>query len=97
VVFLVIRITYAMLSIFDSTDARWNNLSDSIGVFVVMDLIMEYAAMVAWLSVGLMVPRIDADQARAAGPRLKASTHQEISHKQETLIQKMHRRWNERD
>jgi hypothetical protein len=96
-IFLVIRITYAMLSIFDSTDARWNNLSGSIGVFVVMDLIMEYAAMVAWLSVGLIVPRIDGDPARAAEARVKASTHQEISHKQETPIQEIHRRWIERD
>jgi hypothetical protein len=57
-VFLAIRITYAMLSVFDTTDNRWNNLSGSISIFIVMCLMMEYAAMICFIGSGLLIPRI---------------------------------------
>ena len=62
--FLAVRISYAMLAVFHPQDTKWDFLSGSIGVFVAMNLIMEYAAMVAFISVGLMIPRIESKESK---------------------------------
>ena len=56
--FLIIRITYAFLAVFRYTDQRWNDLSGSVGIFVAMALIMEYAVVCLYLGVGYMIPSV---------------------------------------
>lgn len=95
--FLAIRITYAMLSVFEPTDTRWNDLSGAIGIFIVMCLMMEYAAMICYIGTGLLIPRIDTNKNLSRGTRTSERTQCGISQTEETIIQKMKRNWNERD
>jgi hypothetical protein len=65
--FLTIRITYAMLSVFEPADTKWNNLSGSIGIFVGMCLLMEYGAMVCFIGTGFLIQRIKRTQQDLTG------------------------------
>ena len=95
--FLAIRVTYAMLSVVDPESMKWNNLSGSIGIFVVMDLMMEYATMVVFIAAGLMIPRIAANKAQDTDGRLNLNSQGSPAHEPETIYQTLYRRWKERD
>ena len=55
--FLVVRIAYAFLSVFDANDlhSKWNDLYGSVAAFVIMALIMEYIVVLVYLSIGFRI------------------------------------------
>ena len=58
--FLVVRIAYAFLSVFDTDglQSKWDDLYGSVAAFVIMALIMEYIVVVIYLSVGIRIPPV---------------------------------------
>ena len=58
--FIAVRITYALLSVFDSSglQSKWSSLHGSVGAYVTMGLIVEYIVMLIYLGVGIRVPPI---------------------------------------
>ena len=55
--FLIVRIAYAFLSVFD-TNPKWNDLSGSIAAFFCMALLMELFVVAIYITVGLSIPQI---------------------------------------
>ncbi|OOF93586.1 hypothetical protein ASPCADRAFT_132594 [Aspergillus carbonarius ITEM 5010] len=54
--FIVVRITYLFLSVFQATDLRWNDLVGPIAPFLLMGLLMEYAVVCIYLATGFIIP-----------------------------------------
>jgi hypothetical protein len=50
-----VRLTYAFLSVFRSSEPKWNSLSGSIASFVTMALLMEYIVVCIYLYTGFVV------------------------------------------
>jgi hypothetical protein len=48
----VVRLAYALLSIFDSNNAKWSDLSGSIAALVLMHSLMEYCVVIILLVCG---------------------------------------------
>lgn len=59
--FVVVRITYAFLSIFksNSLQSKWDALYGSATAFVLMVLIMEYIVVIIFIVVGIRIPRVN--------------------------------------
>ncbi|KAL1850068.1 hypothetical protein Plec18170_007165 [Paecilomyces lecythidis] len=55
--FLIVRIAYALLSVFSSNE-KWNNLTGSIAAFVCMELLMEYVVVGIYIAVGMAIPPV---------------------------------------
>jgi hypothetical protein len=58
--FIAVRITYALLSVFDSSglQSKWSSLYGSVGAYVTMGLIVEYIVMLIYLGVGIRIPPV---------------------------------------
>lgn len=54
--FIIVRISYLFLSVYEPSDPRWNDLSGPIAPFVTMGLIMEYTVVCIYLATGFMIP-----------------------------------------
>ncbi|OQE06739.1 hypothetical protein PENVUL_c016G07568 [Penicillium vulpinum] len=54
--FIVVRIVYLFLSVFEPSDLRWNDLSGPIAPFLTMGLLMEYAVVSIYLITGFIIP-----------------------------------------
>lgn len=59
--FFVVRLTYAFLSVFKSSDLTWNPLVGPVGPFVGMALVMEYVVVWIYLSVGFSIAPLRAE------------------------------------
>ncbi|KAJ5666122.1 uncharacterized protein N7477_008570, partial [Penicillium maclennaniae] len=53
--FMVVRITFLFLSVFDSSDLRWSALYGPIAPFLAMGLLMEYSVVCTYLITGLIM------------------------------------------
>ena len=62
--FLVVRIAYAFLSVFnsDGLQSKWSDLYGSVAAFVLMGLIMEYIVVVIYLGVGIRIPPVKSNK-----------------------------------
>ena len=70
--FIIVRITYAFLSVFQAAttgglSSKWDALYGSVGLFVGMVLIMEYVAVLVFILVGIRIPRIGKDNGNGKG------------------------------
>lgn len=54
--FMIVRITFLFLSVFDSTNLRWSALYGPIAPFLTMGLLTEYSVVCIYLTVGLIIP-----------------------------------------
>ncbi|RAK95357.1 uncharacterized protein BO80DRAFT_487172 [Aspergillus ibericus CBS 121593] len=54
--FIIVRITYLFLSVFQASDLRWNDLVGPIAPFLLMGLLMEYAVVCIYLATGFIIP-----------------------------------------
>jgi hypothetical protein len=54
----VTRVTYAFLSVFDSSHLTWNDLYGSVTAYVAMALLMEYIVVVLYIGVGFIIPPV---------------------------------------
>ncbi|CAG7925164.1 unnamed protein product [Penicillium olsonii] len=54
--FIIVRISYLFLSVYQPSDLRWNDLSGPIAPFVTMGLLMEYAVVCIYLTTGFLIP-----------------------------------------
>jgi hypothetical protein len=54
--FFVIRLLYALFSIFATSNTEWSPLRGSIAPFVIMALLMEYIVVCIYIFTGLHVP-----------------------------------------
>lgn len=61
--FLIVRVAYALLTVF-STNQKWNNLTGSIAAFVCMGLLMEYVVVGIYIGVGITIPPVGKDKLR---------------------------------
>lgn len=57
--FLVVRVVYSFLSIFDNGgdlfyESKWSYLDGSLAAYIVMGLVMEYVVVCIYISVGMM-------------------------------------------
>ncbi|KAJ5114132.1 hypothetical protein N7456_002666 [Penicillium angulare] len=62
--FIVVRITYLFLSVFQASDLRWNALAGPIAPFLTMGLLMEYIVVWIYLTTGFIIPRYRAVKGR---------------------------------
>lgn len=53
--FMVVRITFLFLAVFDSSDLRWSALYGPIAPFLTMGLLMEYSVVCIYLTTGFIV------------------------------------------
>lgn len=68
--FFVVRLTYAFLSVFKSSDLTWNPLAGPVGPFVAMALVMEYLVVCIYLLTGFSIsPARDQRNDRIDGTR----------------------------
>lgn len=56
--FIIVRIAYMFLSVYHTSDERWNILEGAIGPFVVMVLVMEYVVVGIYIATGFAIPVI---------------------------------------
>lgn len=68
--FIVVRITYLFLSVYQPSDSRWNDLSGAIGPFVVMVLLMEYIVVCIYIATGFAIPVIGKQAEQICGEHL---------------------------
>jgi uncharacterized membrane protein len=54
--FFVVRLVYALLTVFSTDTATWSALTGSIAPFVVMGLLMEYIVVGVYLYTGYTIP-----------------------------------------
>ncbi|KAL4785949.1 hypothetical protein BJX76DRAFT_346557 [Aspergillus varians] len=54
--FIIVRITYLFLSVFDVSDLRWNDLVGPVAPFITMGLLMEYSVVCIYLVTGFVIP-----------------------------------------
>jgi hypothetical protein len=66
--FLVVRIVYAFLSIFDNDgrrpfyESKWSYLAGSLAAYILMGLVMEYVVVCIYIFIGMMIrPSEDSD------------------------------------
>lgn len=55
--FIIVRITYLFLSVFQAMGLRRNALADPIAPFLTMGLLMEYIVVWVYLATGFLIPR----------------------------------------
>lgn len=65
--FVIVRIAYLFLSVYHTSDHRWNDLSGAIGPFVVMVLLMEYIVVCIYIVTGFAIPVIGKQTQRIRG------------------------------
>ena len=58
--FIAVRIAYALLAVFsaDGLHSKWNDLYGSVAAYVIMALVMEYAVVLIYLSIGIRIPPV---------------------------------------
>lgn len=54
--FIIVRITYLFLSVFQSSDPKWSDLTGWVVPFLLMGLLMEYAVVCIYISTGFIIP-----------------------------------------
>lgn len=54
--FFVIRLIYALLSVFSTSSHKWSPLTGSIALFVVLALLMEYIVVYIYIFTGFSIP-----------------------------------------
>ncbi|KAF4769559.1 hypothetical protein HAV15_012030 [Penicillium sp. str.  len=54
--FIVVRIVYLFLSVFQPSDLRWSDLRGPIAPFLTMGLLMEYSVVLIYLITGFIIP-----------------------------------------
>lgn len=63
--FLIVRIVYGCLGVFQTHTATWSTLSGSVAALVVMHSLMEYAVVIIYTATGFILPPIGKESARA--------------------------------
>lgn len=53
--FQVVRIIYALVGVFNSANSRWNTLEGSLGLYIGMVLVMEFAVVLTYIIAGLRI------------------------------------------
>ena len=58
--FIAVRIAYALLAVFSAggLHSKWNDLYGSVAAYVIMALVMEYAVVLIYLSIGIRIPPV---------------------------------------